>query len=179
MARQKAEEEQDPRTLDELQREIAKVELRDKQLKLKQTQRSLDEYEEAERRRHLANQQRMDELKSAQQQRFAVIRNCKHKSGGSPHKIHRGGGKNAFSIITRAKMPDGVTILLQCSRCRLMMYTPETGKRQLWFKTYAQELEYYEKLMDTSVEDGIENCETGGPTFLFKKNGVPFIPERV
>jgi len=163
---------------EELRKEIARVELETKQLQLAEAKQRNADFKEKEAQRHRANQQRMKELEDARNNHHSVIRQCRHKSGGSPKNILRGGGKNAFSLLTRALMPDGVTILLQCSRCRLKFYTPEKDKRQLWFKKFDEELRYYQKLLETSIEDGLEHAEMRGPTFMFQKEGVPFVPER-
>ena len=76
-------------------------------------------------------------------------------------------------------MPDGKTILLQCPRCRMMKYPPTKALKESNPKKYAEELAEYNRLLQMSIDEGIEDSELRGPTFLFEnKEGVPFIPER-
>lgn len=172
---------------EELQKRILQIEYQTKALQMGQADRANRDYLQAEARRHEANARRMIELKIARENHLAVIKKCKHRSGGSPRNILRGGGKFSFCLVSRSLMPDGVTILLHCQRCRLQIYTPRDktndGKpapRQLWFKTYDAEKVYFDKLVELSEEDGCsEHNEHRGPTFLFQKDGVPFIPDRV
>ena len=169
-------------SLDEIQREIAQVQLQTARLGLAEQKKTNAEFIQKEAARREANKRRMDELQVARNNRYATIRECRHRSGGNPKRILRGGGKNSFSLISRSVMPDGVTVLLHCQRCRLALYTPvENGSRQLWFKTYAEEQAYYEKRLEESIEEGCsEHNEQRGPTFMFQNaQGVPVVPARV
>jgi hypothetical protein len=167
-------------TIEQMQAEILRVELETKRLLLGKAKKDNAEFIAAEERRHQANKRRMKELAEGRENRYATIKACRHRSGGGPGNILHGGGIGSFSLLTRALMPDGVTILLQCGRCRLLFYTPSEKQRQLWFESYREELAFYKKLLELSIEEGIQHNETRGPTFMFKnEKGVPIIPERV
>jgi hypothetical protein len=167
-------------TAEELQCEILRVQLETSALALEEAKARNVEFRTLARRRREANQQRMTELRQVRRARETTIQMCRHRSGGSPTNILKGGGIGSFSVLTIATMPDGITQLIQCQRCPLSMYTPEKRNRQLWFASYEEELTYFRKLVETSREFGIQHNETRGPTFMFKnEDGVPFIPERV
>ena len=169
-------------SLEEIQREIAEVELQTARLGLEAQKKTNADFVEKERRRREANQKRMDELAVARNNYYAQIRECRHRAGGNPKSHLRGGsGANAFSVLTRNIMPDSVTILVTCGRCFLKMYTPVEGHRQLWFKSLKEEQEYFDKLVETSETQGCSENNVGrGPTFMFKNaQGVPIIPARV
>ncbi|HEV2099327.1 MAG TPA: hypothetical protein VGR45_10420 [Stellaceae bacterium] len=163
---------------EDLQKHILRVELHTKMLQLAQAARSNEQYEEAERRRRAANRQRMKELKDARLAQERIERSCRHRSGGTPDNILRGGGIGSFSTVTRAIMPDGVTVFMQCPRCRLKRYTPEVHLKHEDPKRYAKELDEYNELLEASIENGLAPLR--GPTFTFTNSeGVPIIPRRV
>lgn len=174
-----AKNEESKMSLEEINREIAAVELETKRLMLAEQKKRNADFSEAERRRHEANKKRMDELEQANKNHERIVRTCRHRSGGTPANLLRGGGRFSFSLITRAVMPDGKTILLQCPRCRMMKYPPTKALKESNPKEYAEELAEYNRLLQMSIDEGIEDSELRGPTFLFEnKEGVPFIPER-
>lgn len=165
---------------EEMQREILEVELQTKHLQLAEARKRNADFEEAERRRHDANQKRMSELAEGRRNHAATVKHCRHQSGGSPANVLRGGGRFAFSLIQRTIMPDGVTVLLTCPRCRMMMYPPSEAMKKADAKQYKADLEEYNRLLQKSIDEGIEHNESRGPTFMFKNaEGVPIIPERV
>lgn len=173
------------RSLEEIQREIALIELETKQLNLAEAKKRNADFKQREEQRHKHNRQRMAELKAGREAHDAIVRRCRHKSGGGPHNVLRGGGIGSFSTITRALMPDGVTVLLQCARCRLNRYfrlLPAAEEARLK-KGSPEKYEDYlvgKKLYETSVESGLEHAELRGPTFLFQNaEGIPIIPEMV
>lgn len=177
------------KTLEELQLEIAQVELQTKTHQLKKAKADNDDLEAKEIRRHEANRLRMSELAQGQRNHAATVKACRHKSGGTPKNILKGGGIGSFSIISRTVLPDGVSVLLQCPRCRMIMYPPTPPAKELEAKNaklfaaaekqYAIDKVVYAKLIEESEDQGLEHAMRG-PTFLFKNaEGVPIIPERV
>lgn len=167
-------------SVEEIKKEILRVDLDTKLLQLGRAKKDNAAFEANEEQRHRSNQQRMNELEAGRQGRHVIIQDCRHRSGGGPTNILHGGGIGSFSLITRAVLPDGVTLFLQCPRCRLALYTPQPKTRQYWFKSYEEELAYYRKLLEQSIEEGIQFNETRGPTFMFKnEEGVPIVPKRV
>jgi hypothetical protein len=173
----------DTRSLEEIQREILEVELETKKLNLAEAKQRNAEFVQREEMRRKHNRQRMSELKAGRDAAEAVVRECRHKSGGNPTNILRGGGIGSFSILTRALMPDGVTRLIQCSRCRLKVYfrlltAPEEAKLQ---KGDPDKFAHYlegKRLFEISKDQGLEHAELRGPTFFFQnEQGVPIIPE--
>ena len=166
-------------TLEEIQKQIAVTELETKKLQLGQAQKDNADFLDKEKRRSEANKQRMSELEQARNSRYATIKACRHKAGGTPANILKGGGVGSFSLLTRAIMPDGVTIFMQCPRCRLGMYTPQKKIRQMWFTKFEDEKKYFDELVEKSREEGLQHAELRGPTFAFKNDeGIPIIPER-
>jgi len=165
---------------EELQSAILRVELETKVLGLAEAKKRNADFTAKEEQRHAANKKRMTELTVAKNNHDAVVKECRHKSGGSPNNKLRGGGRFSFSLITRAIMPDGVTILLQCPRCRMKKYPPQQSLKKEDPKLYLKELDEYNELLEQSIEEGLEHAEMRGPTFMFKnEDGVPIIPERV
>lgn len=167
------------RSTEDLQREIAETELKTKQLLLRQAQKANADFEAAEERRHESNRLRMAELKQGRENHEAIVKRCRHRSGGRPQDILKGGGIGSFSVISRILLPDGVTRVLCCPRCGMLRYPPEKFLAKDDPKKYAEELEEYNRLLAISEEEGLEFAETRGPTFFFTKDGVPFVPDRV
>ena len=178
---------------EQLTQRIAEVELETKLLNLRSAERSNAEFEQREEQRHKQNQQRQAELAQMRAIRRATVRKCRHKSGGRPENILKGGGVGSFSTISQALMPDGVTLFLQCPRCRMAEYTPEkpakpTGdaasvkamnEYEDQLQDYAEAMDRFNELLEASVDAGFDNF-LRGPTFAFKnEEGVPFIPVRV
>jgi hypothetical protein len=184
----------DDKPIDSLQREIAETELQTKQLQLAEARERNAKFLQHEEIRHRSNQQRQAEFKQAAASNRALQKDCRHKAGGSPSNIHRGGGKFAFSLLTRAIMPDGKTELIQCQRCRLRLYGRERtpveieklkeldaadAKKGIVATRYEDHV-WWLKLRETSIEEGIPNNEMRGPTFNFQNaDGVNFIPDMV
>ena len=165
---------------EELQAEILRVELETKTLQLAEARQRNHDFIEVEKRRRQANQQRMTELETGRKTRERIIKICRHRSGGTPKNILKGSrSAGSFSLLTRAILPDGKSVLIQCPRCRLMAYPPNPSLKKEDPKRYAQELEAYNSLLEQSIEEGLEHAETRGPTFLFERQGVPIIPDRV
>ncbi len=175
------------RTTEDIQREIAEVELQTKQFNLAQAKRTNEDFVARDQQRRKANAQRMTELKQGREGRAQLVRLCRHKSGGTPDNILKGGGIGSFSVITRALMPDGVTIFLQCLRCPLQMYgrknqhlEPASLKLQKTDPAKYAEMVEFNRLLELSEDTAPTKNEIRGPTFLFKNaDGVPFIPELV
>lgn len=167
---------------EELQKAILLIEYQTKTLTLAQTRKNLTDFEDVERKRREQNKRRMSELKSEREMRERIVSVCRHRSGGTPKNLLKGKGVGSFSLISRTLMPDGITILLQCPRCRMRIFTPQRpkpGSSKVVFEQYAKELDHYNKLLQDSIEDGLEFAELRGPTFTFLRDGVPFIPERI
>ena len=167
------------RSNEDLQREILEVELQTKRLLLGKAKQDNEDFEAREKRRHDLNKQRMSELAEGRKNRAAMVKMCRHKSGGTPANVLRGGGIGSFSIISRALLPDGVTIVLQCPRCRMLMYPPTEQLKKSNPEAYLAELSEYNRLLEISREQGLEHAETRGPTFFFQKDGIPIVPERL
>jgi hypothetical protein len=98
---------------------------------------------------------------------------CRHRMGGKYQNVWAGDGK---PCIAKTQMLDGYTWLLQCTRCRLKVFTPHPSLSQTDPKRYAEEMAAYQKLWELAGDSGLD--EIRGPTFTFVKNGVPFIPQR-
>ena len=178
-----AKKENEEKSLDQIQREIAELDLQTKQLNYAEAKKRNELFLQHEEQRHLHNRQRQSDLAQERAAHAATVEECRHKSGGSPTNILKGGGIGSFSTISRAMMPDGVTFLLQCPRCRMMEYfrrlTPKAEK--LLAKGDPEKYEHYMKvkdLFDTAIDEGLEHAITRGPTFFFQnEQGIPVVPE--
>lgn len=169
----------DKKSVDDIQREIAETELVTKKLLLRKAQKENADFEAAEERRHESNLQRMAELKQGRENHEAIVKRCRHRSGGRPQDISKGGGIGSFSVISRVVLPDGVTKVMFCPRCAMVKFPPDKALAKENPKKYAEELQEYQRLLAISEEEGLEFAETRGPTFFFTKDGVPFVPDRV
>ncbi len=171
----------------EMRERILENDFKTSERKLRAAEREEARYEQEEALRHKKNTTRQKELADGRRTMAAIQKACRHMSGGKPGNVLKGGGIGSFSIITRYKMPDGVTYLLQCARCRMMLYTPtkpakaEFDKPALFeaaMKAYEVEKAHFDELFEKSMDAGLE--EMRGPTFMFKNaDGVPVIPARV
>lgn len=162
----------------EMQAAILRVELQTKMLGLNEAARKNKEFVENERNRHESNRRRQAEMAEQARNQAGTEQQCRHQSGGKPDNILKGGGIGSFSIISRAIMPDGVTVLLQCARCGMKRYPPTDALKKEDPRKYLAELTEYNKLLDDAVATDMEPLR--GPTFVFKNaEGVPIIPERV
>lgn len=179
------DELQGDKSLEQIQREIALLDLQTKQLNYAEAKQRNEKFIQSESSRRRHNQQRQSELAQGRAAAASIVKECRHKSGGSPTRILKGGGIGSFSIISRALMPDGVTVFLQCARCRLKEYWRQLNGRE---ETRLQEgdptlwAKYIEgkRLHDMSKDSGLEHAELRGPTFLFQnEQGVPIIPAMV
>ena len=182
------------KSLDQIQREIIETDLQTKQLQLAEAKDRNAKFMQAEETRRKSNSQRQTELKQGAANKRKAQKGCRHKAGGSPSNIHRGGGKFAFSLLTRAIMPDGKTELIQCQRCSLKLYGRERTSAEVAAMKAAdaadekkgipatryEDHQWWLKLRETSIEDGIPDNVMRGPTFNFQDaDGVNFIPEMV
>jgi len=179
MAKQLDDKAIEEMNAEELQQKILRVELQTKTLLLAEADQRNKQFLDEDRRRRQANRQRMVELEAGRKNREKIIKSCRHRSGGTPKNILKGGGIGSFSILSRAILPDGKSILLQCPRCRMMKYPPSQALKKEDPKLYAKALEEYNDLLEKAIDEGLEFGETRGPTFLFEKDGVPIIPDRV
>ena len=162
------------KSLQEIQRMIAEADL---QARLLDLDRIKDE--NAKRiAKKLAlerfNRQIQEEITSQQRMMAFQQSVCRHKQGGRYQNPWAGDGK---PCISRTQMLDGFTWLLQCTRCRLKVYTPHPSLQKKDPAQYAKDKALYEKLWEMAADSGLD--EIRGPTFSFLKDGVPIIPERV
>lgn len=165
----------EPMTNEQMTAAILRTELRTKMIQLKQAERSNEDWEQREELRHKQNAERQADMKKSIFNRLRGQKACRHMSGGKPGKISKGGGIGSFSIITQALMPDGVTILLQCARCRLKIATPSQELKRTNPKQYLEDLEYFNELLEKSDDSGLSPLR--GPTFMFtNEKGVPMLP---
>lgn len=160
-------------SIDEIQRVIA---LTDLQAKLLDLDRIKDEnarriaHQEAIRKH---NAQIQADMESQSRQMAYAQSVCRHRQGGRHQNVFAGDGK---PCVTRTQMLDGYTWLLQCLRCRLKVFTPHPALKKSDPEGYAEAKAIFDKLWELSADSGLD--EIRGPTFIFEKDGVPFIPER-
>jgi hypothetical protein len=162
--------------MEALQFRIAQAQLRTAEINLVKAERENALWEQNEEARHKANEERQGILANLRRIYYSTVKSCRHKSGGRPTNILKGGGIGSFSIISRALMPDGVTWFLQCPRCRMKEYSPSLALKASNPKEYEKAQERFEELWEASMDSGLEHMR--GPTFQYtNEHGVPFIPE--
>jgi hypothetical protein len=119
------------------------------------------------------NKQIQEEITSQQRILEFAQSVCRHRQGGRYQNVYAGDGK---PCIVRSQMLDGVTWLLQCTRCRLKIFTPHPGMLKSNPEQYAKDKAVYDRLWEMSSDSGLD--EIRGPTFTFMRDGVPIVPER-
>ena len=161
-------------SLEEMQRLIAATELQAKILDLDRVKddnaRRLAHKEAVEKH----NRQIQADVEAEQARMRFAQSVCRHRQGGKPQNIYAGDGK---ACITRTQMLDGYTWLLQCLRCRIKIYTPHPNLKKSHPEEYEKLKGIYDHFWQLSLDSGLD--EIKGPSFLFEKDGVPIIPERV
>lgn len=173
------------KSLEQIQREITELDLQTKQLQYAEAKQNNERFLQAEASRKQHNKMRQSELAQGRAAAASLVKECRHKSGGSPTRILKGGGIGSFSIISRALMPDGKTVFLQCARCRLKQYWRQltTGEEVRLQKADPINWKIYlegQRLYELSKDSGLEHAELRGPTFFFQNEaGVPIIPAMV
>jgi hypothetical protein len=160
-------------SLEELQRVIAMADLQGKLLDLDRMKD--DNAKRVAKRESLEkyNRQLQEEMESQARLMKQAQTICRHRQGGRHHDVYKGTG---LPCIVRTQMLDGFTYLLQCTRCRMKVYTPHPSLKRSDPERYAQEKAVYDSLLAMSYESGLD--EIRGPSFVFERDGVPFIPER-
>jgi len=189
------------KTVEQLQREVLEVQLRRESAALEDTVEQLNDRKIRKERSAKTNAQRQAQMSADNKAAKQIEKSCRHKSGGNPQNILRGGGKFSFSILTRVLMPDGKTELIQCQRCRLKLYgrerTPAEERKMRAAADRAEQVseakrsleekkaiaawedhQEWKRLREISIEEGIDDSFMRGPTFNFQnEEGMSVIPE--
>jgi hypothetical protein len=169
----------DPKSLEEMTPEemqlaIQKAVYTREMLNLDQVQE--DNLKRIEERvaRSKSNAQRQSDLAAERNSRRSIQQVCRHRQGGSHLNIYKGDGK---PCVVRTLMLDGFTYFIQCQRCRLQVFTPHPDMQEKDPEGFKEQKAIYDRMFEMSEDSGLD--EIRGPNFFFRKNGVPFIPERV
>lgn len=161
-------------TEEELRQAVLRVQLlREVQL-LDQTREEVYKRDENIAACELRNEQRQTELAAIAEKMCSIQKQCRHKQGGKHQNIFKGDGP---PCVTAARMLDSFTLRLECTRCRKTVYTPNPSLEQTDPKLYRREMAEYEKFLEMFEDSGLDMIR--GPEFMFRKNGISFIPERV
>lgn len=160
-------------TLQEIQVAIAKADLRAKLLDLDRIKDDNARRIAVKEANDKFNRQVQEEIRNQEQMIKRIQSVCRHRMGGKYQNVWAGDGK---PCIARTQMLDGYTWLLQCTRCRLKVFTPHPSLQKANPEQYAEERAFYDKLWELANDSGMD--EIRGPTFAFMKDGVPFIPVR-
>lgn len=162
-------------SLDDIQREIAELELEAKKLQLEELRITTSESKARRESRKRENAQRQAQLKSDRDTLESIQAQCSHLQGGKPDDVLNGDGKPALTV---ARMLDGETYLIQCPRCRMKRLTPHPNLRKTDPERYAKEKAETDALLRMAKKNGLDWMQ--GPSFKFTdENGNSFIPERV
>lgn len=163
----------DQMTEEELRREILAMQYERERMELQQSHAKVVKYDETQRQLVLRNEQRQADLETVRRRRERRQSGCRHKQGGKHQNIFRGDGKSA---VFGALMLDGVTLRLYCQRCEKTCFTPNPELKKLNPKQYKKEVEEFGAMLEGFEDSGNELIR--GPEFQFKREGIPFIPER-
>lgn len=185
------------KTVDQMQKELLETQLETARIGLEKTREENSDYK---RRKQVAARTNENRQRQFQSDR-ANLRNlqrsvCQHMAGGDAEGSPlEGGGKFAFCVLHVTIMPDGVTQLIQCPRCRLMLYGRKlTLKEEAKLKAAAEkagedinnpawlkwdDYEWFKELSDLFKREGLgRKSISRGPTFKFENlQGVPIIPD--
>jgi hypothetical protein len=166
-------EEFQGKSLQQIQMEIAKADLQAKLLDLDRIKDDNQRRLAVKKANEDFNRNIQEEIRSQKALLDYAQSICRHRMGGKYQNVWAGDGK---PCIARTQMLDGYTWLLQCTRCRLQVFTPHPSLATTDPKRYQKEREKFDKLWEMSGDSGLD--EIRGPTFTFMKDGVPFIPQR-
>ena len=164
----------DQLTEPELHIRIARIQLQRETISLSDTEENLRKRRAADAERHRANRQRQAEMAQISAMHANIQKACRHRQGGFKHKLYSGEGK---PCVTKFIMADGVTAFYQCSRCRLKEFTPHPNLAKRDPELYKLRKALTDKLEELFQESGLDYIK--GPTFIWMKDGVPFLPEMV
>lgn len=104
-----------------IQDQIAAVQLETAQLQLERQKEENAQYKARKAEKERQNAQRQEQLSIDRNNRVRTAALCTHRQGGTPRNPMKGKGPTA---LKRIKMPDGFTVLIACSICRLRKYSP-------------------------------------------------------
>ncbi len=187
--------------IDSLQQEVLEAQLRTQKAILAREEAGLEETlesladrkEKKERARRInADRQRQLALDRASQ-RHLQKNVCEHRSGGYAGEtpLTEGGGTNSFSVLHVTVIGHDKVKFIQCGRCPLKLWWRErspqeearmeaaakkagAGSPAAW--AWEDHL-WGKELMATHKKEGLPKSNMKGPTFIFEKDGVPFVPE--
>ena len=182
------------KTNEDLQREILETTLEQQKIALDQTRDQNAAYRQRKEVASRANANRQRQFAHDRANLRAIQKKCQHMAGGDAGGDPlEGGGKFAFSTISKTIMPDGVTDLLQCPRCRLMLYgrilsKPEEARLEAaaskagdgskaWEKW--DDYLWYKELLALHRKEGLgKKSVMRGPTFDYTRgDGLRVIPD--
>lgn len=149
------------KTLDEIQHEIAAIQLQTARINLEKAKDENAKYEANNALRSRLNRQTQRQLRTDHYERARVIRDCTHRQGGSPGRERRGDGPSALRVVI---LPDTRTLIM-CANCPLRVFSPlptDKSPRQKPGETaaeakarvvhYRTELEEFERLEMLSAQ---------------------------
>jgi hypothetical protein len=111
--------------LQEIQAEIARIELETAQIRLEQMKEENETYRARKAARLRANEQNLAQLRADHAEKRAVIATCTHRQGGSPGRERKGGGPSALRVVI---LPDSRELVM-CANCPLRVFSPFPGAK--------------------------------------------------
>lgn len=171
-----------PKSTDDLQREVLEAQLETAKINLEQSKDQSAAYRQRKEVCRKANESRQRGFAAKRESLKALQHRCQHMAGGEAGGDPcEGGGKFAFSTLSCTIMPDGVTMLLQCPRCRLMIYG-RTRSAQDEARLQGKALEdhlWWKELYTLYRKEGLgKKALMRGPTFNFTRpDGTSAVPD--
>lgn len=173
-------------SVEELQRQLAAVQLETAQLQLEQQREANMTLKQQREARSRLNRQRQAQLAKEAATTAAIQAMCLHKQGGGPDDVYEGDGKSAL-VLSRIFFANNY--LIQCPRCDLALQRPHpalkskklrdgetASERDTRVKKYNEDLAHYNKLLAEAKSNKLRPML--GPTFEFTdEDGTPFVPE--
>ena len=159
-------------TLEEMQREIAALELEAKKLQLEDLRITTAEHKARREQKKRENQQRQEQLRLEREGLEALQEKCSHLQGGGGDgsDILDGGGDPSKPCIYVTRMLDGKTYLFQCPHCRMkFLGPPHPNLKKTDPERYERELEKTNDLMRRAKRNiaGADAAFIKSPTFEF------------
>lgn len=106
--------------------EMQRIQLETAKLTLEEAKERIAKSDGEKKRRARLNAQRQGQLRIDNAGRVELSKRCSHRQGGTPKNPLKGKGPTSLNVV---KMPDGFTMMIQCSICRLNLYSPHPGNQ--------------------------------------------------
>lgn len=159
-------------TLEQIDAEIAQIELETKRLTLRKLKKDIQKFNEDELSAEQRAQAAQDALNAELAGQEAKVSGCSHQVGGfGLDDTYNGDGKPSLLM---SELPIAGQKMIICFRCGGEWKTPDPNLRQSDKVAYLAAMKQWGemlKMLRSSLQKPI-----GGPVFTFEKDGIPHHP---